>query len=166
MKAAEIMTSNVITIAPDASVRDLARVLLTKGIGAVPVVDDHCQFVGIVSEGDLIRRADAGTEQRRSWRGELNAAPERVAAEFVKPHARTVSDIMTRNVVAAGPDTQLSEIAALLEDHDIKRAPIVVQGKVVGIVSRADFLRVLADLRREDVDDASDDTVQQDHRTI
>ncbi len=161
MKAAEVMESNVITIGPDASVRDLARLLLTNGISAVPVVGDHGQLVGIVSEGDLIRRVEAGTERRGAWWAELNAAPERLAAVSIKSHAQKVVDIMTRNVVTAGPDTPLSEIAALLEDHDIKRVPIVAQGKVEGIVSRADFLRVLAALRRAEGVDA-DSTVPRD----
>lgn len=157
MNAAEIMTSNVITIAPDASVRDLARVLLTKRISAVPVIDDRGRLVGIVSKGDLHRCAEAATEPSWSLSAETSAAPDIRPLEFLRPHARKVGDIMTRDVVTARPDTPLAEIAALLEDHEIKQVPILTQRIVIGIVGRADFHRVMSDLRREANANAADD---------
>jgi CBS domain-containing protein len=146
MIAADMMTSKVMTISPDASVRDVASMLLTHRISAVPVVDTRGQLVGIVSEGDLLRRAEAGTERHRSWWNAFNSAKDVLAAEFVKSHGRKVADIMTRKVLTVRADTPASDIAKLMEENAIKRVPVVEQGKVVGVVSRADFLTALAGL--------------------
>jgi CBS domain-containing protein len=143
MHAADMMTSKVVTIAPDAPLRDAVWLMLTNRISAVPVVDDECQLVGIVSEGDLLRRAEVGTERHRSWWSEFNAGSEVLAAEFVKTHAHKVADVMTRRVVTARPDTPARDIAKLMEDHAIKRVPIVDDSGLVGVVSRADFLTAL-----------------------
>jgi CBS domain-containing protein len=143
MKAADMMTSNLVTIRPDASVRDAAWTMLTYRISAVPVVDHEGRLVGIVSEGDLLHRVEGGTERQRSWWRELNVAPEVLAVEFVKANARKVSDVMTSNLVTVGPDTEAIDIANLIEARGIKRVPVVAHGKLVGIVSRADFLCAL-----------------------
>lgn len=144
MKAADIMTSDVVTIDDAASVIDAARLLLQHRISALPVVDRDGRLVGIVSEGDLMRRAETGTERRRSWWLELLAGSETLAGEYVKSHANRVADVMTRKVVTAAPDAELGEIANLLERNGIKRVPIVDGGKVVGIVSRANLVQALA----------------------
>jgi CBS domain-containing protein len=149
MNAADVMISNVITVSPDACVQDVAGLLLKNHISAVPVVGAQGEIVGIVSEGDLIRRIEAGTEVRRSWWLHLMASNEVLASEFVKSHSRKVTDVMTRNVITASPDTPLNEIANLLEKHGIKRVPIVAAGKIVGIVSRANLLQALASLKKE-----------------
>jgi CBS domain-containing protein len=143
MHAADMMTSKVVTIAPDAPLRDAVWLMLTNRISAVPVVDDERQLVGIVSEGDLLRRAEVGTERHRSWWSEFNAGNEVLAAEFVKTHAHKVADVMTRRVVTARPDAPARDIAKLMEDHAIKRVPIVDDSGLVGVVSRADFLTAL-----------------------
>src|SRR3954464_1922777 len=105
MKAADMMTSNLITIGPDASVRDAAWTMLTYRISAVPVVDGAGKLVGIVSEGDLLHRVEAGTERLRSWWYRFNASAEALATDFVKSHSRKVCDVMTRELVTVGPDT-------------------------------------------------------------
>jgi CBS domain-containing protein len=143
MKAADMMTSNLITIGPDASVRDAAWTMLTYRISAVPVVDGAGKLVGIVSEGDLLHRVEAGTERHRSWWYRFNASPATLATEFVKAHSRKVCDVMTREPVTVGPDTPALDIAELIEARAIKRVPVVEHGKLVGIVSRADFLCAL-----------------------
>jgi len=144
MKAADVMVSNVITVRPDTSVQEVAEALLANRISAVPVVSKAGELVGIVSEGDLIRRAETGTDRRRSWWLELLVGSTPLAAEYVKAHARMVGDIMTRTVVTATPETSLRAIAELLEKNSIKRVPIVKSRKVVGIVSRANLVQALA----------------------
>src|SRR5215216_3488813 len=158
MNAADVMVSNVITVTPEASVQEVADILLTNRISAVPVLGRNGELVGIISEGDLIRRAENGTERRRSWWLELLIGGAPLAAEYVKSHARTVADIMTRRVVTAAPDTSLRTIAELLEKNSIKRVPIVKNRKVVGIVSRANLVQALASRWKErDAQPASSD---------
>jgi CBS domain-containing protein len=144
MKASDVMVRSVITVGPDLSVQAVASTLLENRISAVPVVDRDCKLVGIVSEGDLLRRAETQTERRRSWWLEALTSTQMLAAEFAKTHGHKASDVMTREVVTAAPDTPLREIADLLEKHGIKRVPIVQDGLLVGIVSRANLLQALA----------------------
>lgn len=148
MKAADVMTTPAITVTQDASIQDVATTLLTHRISAVPVVGPDGSLVGIVSEGDLVRRIETGTGRRRAWWLELVAGPDAAAEEFVREHSRRVGDVMTGDVVTASPDTPLGEIAALLERRHIKRVPIVDNGKVVGIVSRSNIVQALATFGR------------------
>ena len=143
MNAADVMVSNVISVRSDTSVEKIAEVLLANRISAVPVVNDKDALVGIVSEGDLIHRVEAGTERHRSWWLELLTGKEILAHEFVKSHARKAADVMTHPVVSVKPDTPLGDIASLLEKHRIKRVPVVNNGKIVGIVSRANLIQAL-----------------------
>jgi CBS domain-containing protein len=144
MNAADVMVSNVVTVGPDASVQDVADILLANRISAVPVVDGRGELIGIVSEGDLLRRAETETERRRSWWLEILTGSRPLAAEYVKSHACKVADIMTRRVFTATPETPLREIAAILEKNGIKRVPIVKKRKLIGIVSRANLVQALA----------------------
>ena len=144
MKARDVMVAPVVTVKPSASVKEVAKLLLERRISAVPVVDDQGEVVGIVSEGDLLHRAEAGTERRRSWwllgvTGEVTL-PE----EYVEAHARKVADVMTTKVISATPETPLHELAELLEANSVKRVPIVKDGQLVGIVSRANLVQVVA----------------------
>jgi CBS domain-containing protein len=154
MKAADVMVSAVIGVRPNARVEEVAKILLANHISAVPVLDEEGELLGIVSEGDLMRRPEAGTERRRSWWLEQLTGKQVLAAEYVKSHSHKVSDVMTRAVVTAAPDTPLGEIATLLEKKRIKRVPIVQNGKVVGIVSRANLLQALATMPVNDTADA------------
>jgi CBS domain-containing protein len=149
MKAADVMVSTVVTVGPECSVQDLAETLLENRISAVPVVSNGGDLVGIVSEGDLIRRTEMDTERRRSRWLALLIGAQPLAAEFVKSNGCRVADVMTRDVVVATPDTPLRHIAALLEKNGIKRVPIVSHGKLVGIVSRANLVQALASARKE-----------------
>jgi CBS domain-containing protein len=146
MLAMDVMTTDVITVDPDTTVQALATLLAERGISGVPVIDASGRLVGIVSEGDLLHRAEIGTahrhrERRRSWWLDHFAAD--LAREYTKSHARAVKDIMTGDVVAVAEDTDLGEVAALLEAKRIKRVPVVRDGEVVGIISRANLVRAL-----------------------
>lgn len=144
MKAADIMVTDVITLNVDDTVQTAAQVLLDRRISGAPVLDAQGRLVGMVSEGDLIRRAEIGTEKRRSWWLELLTGAEDSARNFVRAHAVKLADVMTRDVIGASEDSSLNEIATMLEKHGIKRVPIMRDGKVVGIVSRANLLQALA----------------------
>ena len=137
MKARDVMLSPVSTVTPSASVKEVAKLLVEKSISGVPVVAEDGKLLGMISEGDLLHRSEAGTERRRPcWLAAL-VADETLADEYVRSHARKVEDIMTRKVITASPDTPLHEIATLLERNSIKRVPIVDNDRLVGIVSRA-----------------------------
>jgi len=144
MKASDIMVTNVITIPADASVGEAASTLLNNHISGAPVVDEKGELVGIVSEGDLMRRPEIGTSRRHSWWLELISSHQSQAFEYVKSHSRKISDVMTRDVITAKPDTSLGDVAAMLERKRIKRVPILEENKIVGIVSRANILQALA----------------------
>jgi CBS-domain-containing membrane protein len=147
--AADVMMANVITVSADANVRDVAKILLSNRISAVPVVDGQGKLVGIISEGDLVRRPEIGSEKPRSWWLDALSTNGALADEFVRSHSHKVSDVMTRDVVTAKPDESLGQIAALLEKNRIKRVPIVSGDKIVGIVSRANLIQALASLVEE-----------------
>lgn len=144
--AKDIMMRKVVTVGPDAQVRDVAKLLVEKGISGVPVVSAGGELLGIVSEGDLMRRSEIETDRSRSWWLRFFAAADDLAAEFVKSHALKVADVMTRDVISVGPDTPLRDIATILEKHRIKRVPIMRRGKLIGIVSRANLVQTLASL--------------------
>jgi CBS domain-containing protein len=143
MQAQDVMVCGVISVGPDIPVRIAANAMVVNCVSALPVINIYAKLVGIVSEGDLIRRVEIGTERRRSGR-ETFASSDSPAKDFVKSHAKRVSDVMTREVITAQPETPLREIANLMEKHSIKRVPIVRDERVVGIVSRTNLLQVLA----------------------
>lgn len=144
MQARDVMVRGVISVGPDMPVRAVANAMVSNGISALPVIDISAKLVGIVSEGDLIRRVENDTGRLRSSWLELFMSSDALAKEFVKSHAKRVADVMTRQVVTAAPETPLRDIANLMEKHGIKRVPIVEDDKVVGIVSRANLLQALA----------------------
>jgi CBS domain-containing protein len=152
MNASAIMVPDVITVKPDDTVEDVAGLLLVNCISAAPVVDDTGKIVGIVSEGDLLRRVENRTAHERPWWLKLLVGREFLAAEFIKECGRKVADVMTREVISAEPDTPVADIASLLERHRIKRVPIVQNGKIVGIVSRANLIQALAVCRNKSLE--------------
>ncbi|MDR5867491.1 CBS domain-containing protein [Halomonas koreensis] len=139
MRAADVMTPHVITVSPDSEVRQIASLLLEHGISAVPVVDDDQRLLGIVSEGDLIRRLE-NEDTPHSWWLRLFASGDQ-AADYVRTHGRLAGEIMTPDPVSVDEDAPLHEIASLLEKRRIKRVPVIRDGRVVGIVSRSNLLR-------------------------
>ncbi len=144
MQASDIMTAKVVTVSVDTDVEVIARLLLDRRISAVPVVDSNDHILGIVSEGDLMRRPETETERHRSWWLRLLADKEEWAEEYVKSHGRRADQVMTRDVVTVTEDIKVGEIAELLEQRRIKRVPVVRDGKLVGIISRANLLQGLA----------------------
>lgn len=148
MLVRDVMVAPVITVEPATSVQEVARLFLEKQISAVPVLDGKGKLVGIVSEGDLLHRVEAGTERHRSWWLRALVHDEALAAEYIKSHSRKVSDVMTTDVITASPTTPLHEVAALMEKNAIRRLPILENGQLVGIVSRANLLQAVASARQ------------------
>jgi CBS-domain-containing membrane protein len=144
MKARDIMSKTVRTVTPTTPVQKIAKLLVSRRISAVPVVDKRRHVIGIVSESDLLRRAEMGTQVRRSRWADLFTDPSTRASEYIKSRGRLARDVMTRSVICATMSTDLSEIARLMEKFPIKRVPIVKGGKLVGIVSRSDMVRTLS----------------------
>jgi CBS-domain-containing membrane protein len=144
MNAGDIMTPDVLSVRPDASVVTTAQLMLQKRISGVPVIDDRGNLVGIVTEGDFLRRAETGTGRRRPRWIEFFMGPGRLADEYVRLSGRKVSDVMTHEVQTVPPDAPLEQVVRLMERHNVKRLPVVDNGKVVGIVTRANLLHVVA----------------------
>lgn len=144
MRAHDVMTANVVTVTPDLSVRDAAALLLERRISGAPVLAADGSLLGIISEGDLLRRVEIGTDptRRARWLDFFSARAD--ADAYVKSHALHVEDVMTRNVISVDEETTLSEIASLMESRGVKRVPVLRDGRVVGIVSRANLLQALA----------------------
>ena len=143
MRAKDIMSDDVICINVKESVFDAAELLLGSSVSAAPVVDDKGAVVGIVSEADLIRRAEIDTTAKKSWLARLLDSGASAAHDFVAANTRRVSDVMTKEVVTATEDATLGELVGLMERHGIKRIPIVRGRILVGVVSRSDLLRAL-----------------------
>jgi CBS domain-containing protein len=144
MKAVDVMVRDVVTVTPDTDVAEAVRLLGEHDVSALPVVDEDGTDVGIISEGDLLRREEIGTEKQRPWWIEAVTPAATLAHEFAKSHGQRVEEVMSTEVVSASEDTPLDEIATLLEKHRIKRVPIIKEGKLVGIVSRSNLIQALA----------------------
>ena len=147
MKARDLMTTDVVTVRPETSIPHIAQLLLRHRISAVPVIDDERRVVGIVSEGDLMHRPEAGAKLRPSWWLAPLASAEENARDYAQSRGKQAKDVMTTDVVTADEGMAISEIAALLEEKRIKRVPVVKDGRLTGIISRADLLRGLAAAR-------------------
>jgi CBS domain-containing protein len=149
MKAADVMTRGALTATAESSIEDAARLMLSHRISGLPVVDSSGTVVGILTEGDLLRRTETGTERRHPRWLELLLGPGRLARDYVHTHASKVGDVMTREVVSIAPATPLEEVARLMERHRVKRLPVIEKGRLVGIVSRANLLSALIDVLGE-----------------
>jgi CBS domain-containing protein len=149
MKVRDIMTSPVVSIAPDSTVLDAVRIMLLRHISGLPVIDKSGSLVGIVTEGDFLRRAETGTQRRRPRWLEYLLGPGRLADEYTRSHGRKVHEIMTFGALSITEDTPLDEVVRLMEKRQIKRLPVVRGNEVVGIVSRANLVHALAGLARE-----------------
>lgn len=144
MRAADLMTTDVLAVGPDDPVRQIAAQLITARISGAPVVDRDGLVIGMVSEGDLLRRAELGTELRRTgWLGAPSDAGTAMR-DFTHTHGRLARDIMSGPVVSISETTPIAAIVRLMEDHKVKRLPVVRDGRLIGIVSRADVIRCLA----------------------
>jgi CBS-domain-containing membrane protein len=145
MKAHEAMTKDVITVRPSTTVREIAALLVRHRISAVPVVSDEGRAIGIVSQTDLGHRSETETEKRRKWWLELFADANTKARDYIKSHGTTAQDVMTRFIVSVSKDANLSEVAEILDTNRIRQVPVMQDGKLVGMISRADLVRKLAE---------------------
>ncbi|MWJ27099.1 CBS domain-containing protein [Halomonas sp. ZH2S] len=162
MQANDVMTQNVITVEPDTQVREIARLLMENRISAVPVVNAEGKVLGIVSEGDLMRRVENGTDQRKSWWLKSIFTGANDAGSYVKSHGRKASEIMTPKPLTIEESMPLEDVARLLEKHHIKRVPVVRNDKLVGIVSRANLLQGLASTSTQPSEAPADDRAIRD----
>ncbi len=157
MNAADVMTRNVVTVTPETTVAALVHILLSRNISGVPVVAADGTIVGIVTEGDLVRRAELGTERKRgSWLTFFTGTAT-MAEEYVRSHGTRVADLMSPGVVTVAPDAPLAEIADLMDTRNVRRVPVVAGNRVVGIVSRANLLRAWASLPADPAPANADD---------
>jgi CBS domain-containing protein len=143
MNVGEIMVRDVVAVGPETSVREVAQLMLQRRISGVPVIDAERKVLGMVSEGDLIRRPEIDTDHAPSgWLGVFLSGEERARA-FVKSHGRLAGEVMTQPALSVAPSTPLSEVVRLMERHRVKRLVVVEHGKLAGLVSRADLLRAM-----------------------
>ena len=157
MKAHDVMTWGVISVEPEASVTRAVRLMLQNKISGLPVVDTQGRLVGMVTEGDFLRRGELGTQRQRPRWLEFLLGPGKLAAEYVQASGQKVEEIMTPEPRTITPETPLEEVVGLMERHRIKRLPVVQDGKLVGIVSRANLLHALASVARGVKAPAGDD---------
>lgn len=157
MRAHQIMTRQVITATVETSVADAARTLLEHHISGMPVLDAEGKLVGVVSQGDFMRRAEIGTQRKRSRWLKLLLGPGEEAADFVRERGRKVGEVMNAAPITVAEDATLEEVAAIMEKNDIKRVPVMRDGKLVGIVTRTNLVQAVLDLAREVPDPTADD---------
>jgi len=157
MRAHQIMTQHVITIGADAPIAEAIDAMLRHHVSGLPVVDADGELVGIISEGDFIRRAEIGTQRTRGRWLSFLAGADRVAADFVRAHGRKVGEIMTTDPLTISEDAPLDEIVEIMESSNVKRLPVMRGHRMVGIVTRSDFLAAVADLVRHAPSPSADD---------
>jgi CBS domain-containing protein len=143
MKAADVMTREPMSVTPQTTIVEAARLMLQHRISGLPVTDAKGEVAGIVTEGDLLRRAETGTERHRSSWLTFLVGPGRLARDYASTHARKVGEVMTSEVAVVAPSHELAVVVELMEKHRIRRVPVVDKGKLVGIVSRADLVGAL-----------------------
>jgi CBS domain-containing protein len=157
MRAHQVMTRPVITVTPETTVLEAANTMLQKHISGLPVVDAAGKLVGIVSEGDFIRRSEIGTGRKRGRFLKFILGPGKAATDFVHEHGHKVGEIMTPEPFTVSEDTTLERIVELMEKNNVKRLPVTRGDKIVGIVSRSNLLQAVASLAREIPDPTADD---------
>jgi CBS-domain-containing membrane protein len=157
MNANDVMTRNVISVAPDMTVLQAARLMLQHHISGLPVIDKAGKLIGVLSEGDFLRRQETRTERRRSRWLEFLMGPGRTAAEYTHSHGSKVSEVMTGDVRTVSEDTSLEDIVELMERYRIKRVPVLRGSEVVGIVTRSNLMHAMVSLVRKAPPTAADD---------
>jgi CBS domain-containing protein len=141
MQVRDVMTANVISVPAQATILEAARTMLRNRVSGLPVVDGQGQLVGMVTEGDFLRRSEIGTERRRPKWLEFVLGPGRMAEDYVRAAGRKVEDVMTRDPIGVREDDDLETVVELMERRRVKRFPVLRAGKIVGIVSRANLMR-------------------------
>jgi CBS domain-containing protein len=158
MNAKDVMTRDVVSIDPDSTVLQAARLMLQHHISGLPVVDGTGKLVGVLSEGDFLRRRETDTERRRSRWLEFLMGPGKIASEYTRSHGSKVSEVMTDEVQCVDENTALEDIVELMERHRIKRVPVLRGGKVVGIVTRSNLMHAMVSMARAAPAAAKDDS--------
>ena len=157
MRAHQIMTRPVVTVTPETTIVEAANIMLQRHFSGLPVVEASGKLIGIISEGDFIRRSEIGTQRQRGRWLKLILGPGKEATDFVHEHGRKVAEIMTPDPLSVTEDTPLEEIVQLMEKHNVKRLPVLHGDLLVGIVSRANLLQAVASLARQIPDPTADD---------
>lgn len=157
MKAKDVMTSTVISVQPNATILQAARQMLQHHISGLPVIDHAGELVGILSEGDFLRRRETGTERRRSRWLEFLMGPGRLAVEYSHSHGSKVAEVMTTDVHTVTEDANLEDIVELMERRRIKRVPVMRGKKVVGMVTRSNLMHAMVSLARAEPKSAKND---------
>ena len=147
MKAHEIMTRDVMTVGSDTSVRDIAALMVEKHISGVPVLTDDGKLIGMVSQSDLLHRAEVGTDRKHKWWFRILADSSALAREYSKAHGLRARDIMSRYVVSVRDDAELRDVADILDKRHIKRVPVVRGDRLVGLITRGDLVRALSQVQ-------------------
>lgn len=160
MRAADVMSTGVLTLPPDMPVGLVARTLAERGISGAPVVDAEGRLLGMLTEGDLIRRLAATAEKPRSWLFNLFASAPALATNYARTHGRRARDVMTTAVETVTPETPVAEVAAMLERLGVRRLPVLRDGRLAGIVSRIDLVKALLDPPETRVADAPDAAIR------
>ena len=148
MRAKDVMTRDLISVTPDATVLQAARLMLQHHISGLPVVDASGKLVGILSEGDFLRRRETATQRRRSRWLEFLMGPGKIASEYTQSHGSKVAEVMTSDVRTVGEDTDLEKIVELMEKHRIKRVPVIRDDRIVGIVTRSNLMHAMVSMAR------------------
>ena len=163
MNATDVMTQDVLTVTPATPIADALHLMLDHRLSGLPVVDSAGQLVGILTEGDLLRRAETGTEkQRPRWLQFLRGTAQ-IADEYVHTHGRKVGDVMTQDVITVTPATNLDQVVELMERRHIKRVPVAENGRLLGVISRADLLRALLNALPSGAAPPANDATLRDH---
>lgn len=144
MKAKDIMTRDVTTVSPDASIHEAARLMTDRRLSGLPVVTAEGRAIGMLTASDLLHRIETGTEREPSWFASFFSGPDELARLYAKGHGRKVSEVMTRHVISVHEDASLNDIADSFERYRIKRVPVLRDGMLVGIISRGDLVRLLS----------------------
>lgn len=162
MNAKDVMTRDVVSIQPDATVLQAARLMLQHHISGLPVIDKAGKLVGVLSEGDFLRRQETATQRRRSRWLEFLMGPGRIAAEYTHTHGSKVSEVMTEDVQVVGENTPLEEVVELMERYRIKRVPVIRDDVVTGIITRSNLMHAMVSMARQAPRAATDDTAIRD----
>ena len=157
MRAHQIMTRNIVTVGPETPVGEAANIMLRRHISGLPVVNDDGKLIGIISEGDFIRRSEIGTQRKLGRWARFFAGPGKLATDFVHEHGRKVGEIMTSDPITVTEGASLERIVELMEKKNIKRLPVIQGDRLVGIVTRANLLQAVAALARDVADPTADD---------
>jgi CBS domain-containing protein len=162
MRARDVMSTSVMTLPPDAPLATAAGMLAKRGVSGAPVVDGEGKLLGMVTETDLLRRLAAVEDRPRSWVAGLFASAQDQADRFARTHGRRARDVMTTQLETVAPETSVEHVARVLEEKKIRRVPVVEDGKLVGLVSRADLLRALLVEPGTAKADAPDERIRRD----